>query len=92
MQNVQTGSLIGIPCKVSDSAFDGEVIVEFDSLTGWIAGFARAANVRETDAGKLIEAEIISVEEDHLVVNVDGSFFTTNGIATIQPDVLPLAA
>lgn len=92
MHKVESGELIGIPCKVSDSAFDGEVIVEFASLTGWIAGFARAANVRETEAGNLLAAEIVSVEDDHLVVNVDGSFFTTNGITTVQPDLLPLGA
>lgn len=92
MQKVELGGLIGIPCKVSDGAFDGEVIVEFASLTGWIAGFARTANVRETEAGNLIEAEIVSVEDDHLVVNVDGSFFTSNGIASVQPDLMPLAA
>lgn len=92
MKKAESGGIIGIPCKVSEDAFDGEVMVEFASLTGWIAGFARAANVRETEGGNLLKAEIISVEDDHLVVNVDGSFFMTNGIAAVQPDLMPLAA
>lgn len=93
MPSTRVGDLIGIPCTVSEGPFEGEVLVEFDTIDGKVSGFTNSDNVRESDSQMCIRAEVISVESDHLVVMVEGSFFSTNGLANVglnQP--LPLAA
>lgn len=92
MQNIAPGIQIGIPCDVSEGAFEGEILVEFETIDGRITGFANTEDVREIDGENFIKAEVVSVESDHLVVKVSGSFFTTNGLANVQPNQMQLAA
>lgn len=83
MDKIKKGSLIGIPCKVSDGAFEEEILVEFETMDGIISGFTTTENIQEIGGEYHIKAAVVSVESDHLVVNVYGSFFSTNGLANV---------
>ena len=93
MSSIKVGDLIGIPCQVSEGPFEDEQLVEFDTMDGKVSGFTTSSNVSEINSQMCIRAEVVSVERDHLVVMVEGSFFSTNGLANVsfsQP--LPMAA
>ena len=93
MTPTKVGDLIGILCQVGDGPFEGEISVEFETMDGKVSGFTIQENVREVDSRMYIKAEVVSVEPDHLVVMVEGSFFSTNGLANVGLDQsLPLAA
>ena len=53
--------------------------------------FVRDADLRQDGKHWLVRAVVLSVDEDVVGVRVRGSFFTTNGIATI-PREMALAA
>ncbi len=84
MRKIKTGSLIGIPCEVSEGAFEGEMLVEFETRDGKISGFTTPENLKEIDGRTYIKAKVVSIETDHFVVMVDGSFFSTNGLANVE--------
>jgi len=93
MTKIETGSMIGIPCEVSEGAFEGEMLVDFETMDGRISGFTSPENIKEIDAKTFIKAKVVSVESDHFVVMVRGSFFSTNGLANVELNQpLPLAA
>ena len=86
MAKFVTGDLIGIPCKVEEGPFDNECIVEFESSDGTVSGFTSSANIREEGGRHFIKGQILAVEGEALRVRVEGSFFTTNGLATFSSE------
>ena len=93
MPALKVGDLIGIPCTVSDGPFESELLVEFETMDGTISGFTASENVKEINGQLCIRAEILAVESEHYLVKVDGSFFSTNGLANVAyGKPLPLAA
>ena len=86
MAQISVGSDIGIPCKFTPGPFDEEVIVEFDTLDGMVSGFTRTTNVKETGGQQLIRGRVLEVNQNVITAMVEGSFFTTNGLANFQPD------
>ena len=87
MENLKKGDLIGIPCSVDDGPFDDELVVQFETLEGPVSGFARSSNVRKTKEGNwVLKGEVISFDEKTITVMVEGSFFSTNGLADFAAD------
>jgi|GEM_PF-2776684 len=93
MKELRPGALIGIPCTVTEGAFDNERLVDFDTMDGKVSGFTSPENVKEIDGHMYIRAEVQSVERDCLLVRVEGSFFSTNGLAHVSShNALQMAA
>lgn len=86
MKQIRAGSTIGIPCDVSDGAFENELLVEFETLDGKISGFTSVENTKKIGEKSYIRAEVLSVERDHYLVRVEGSFFSTNGLANVTTE------
>ena len=92
MPQFEIGSSIAIPCKVNPGPFDDEVLVEFDTLDGTVSGFARTENIREMEGQSFIRGTVLEVSDGVITAMVEGSFFTTNGLANFTPDrIEPLA-
>lgn len=95
MSKIEVGSYIGIPCSAQDGPFDKELIVEFESLDGTISGFADVENVREEGGQHFIKGQVRSIENKIVQIWVEGSFFSTNGLASFsseRAELMPLAA
>lgn len=83
--NMHVGQLVKVPCTVKPGPFSEERLVSFDSLHGPISGFVRTNNLK-FDSEWLVCGTILTVDKDVVEVMVDGSFFTTNGIAYIAKE------
>lgn len=85
---MRSGDEIGIPCEVKPGPFEEERLVSFETLDGTITGFVSANDLKQIDRGRwLIHAVVIKIEGDVVTVRVRGSFFTTNGLATIHREM-----
>ncbi len=80
------GDVIGVPCQVRPGPFSGERMIAFDTVYGPVSGFVRNNELREEPDHWYVRAVIEAVENDQLSVWIRGSFFTTNGTATIPRD------
>ena len=87
MEQIRPGMRIQIPCEVKPGPFSGERLITFDTLDGAISGFVKEDGLKSNKGGWFIEGTVQAVEEDHLVVKVKGSFFTTNGIANVSKEM-----
>lgn len=80
---MEAGDVIGIQCDVRPGPFSGERMITFDTTEGPISGFVRAEDLKRTNSQWYVRAVIQNVEGDVLHVRVRGSFFTTNGLASV---------
>lgn len=87
MKPIAPGDRVQIKCEVKPGPFSGERLVTFDTLDGLISGFVREKDLTDNGGEWFIGGVVKSVESDHLVVKVRGSFFTTNGIANVSRDM-----
>jgi len=86
MNNFEIGSLIGIPCIVEDGPFEDELLVQFESMDGTVSGFANRGNVREERGQHFLKGAVHSITGNILTIWVEGSFFTTNGLAKFSSE------
>ncbi len=77
------GDTIGIQCTVQPGPFTGERLVSFDTVDGPVSGFVRDEDLKEVDAQWYCRATVNVILDDVLTVRVKGSFFTTNGLASV---------
>jgi hypothetical protein len=87
MDKINPGNKLQIPCDVQPGPFSGERLITFDTLDGPISGFVKEDTLTSKNGKWFIEGVVQSVETDHLVVKVRGSFFTTNGIANVSKEM-----
>ena len=83
MLELTRGAVIGVPCDVRPGPFSGEQLITLDTENGPISGFVRDNELKTVSDKWYVRAIIESIEDDLLSVKIRGSFFTTNGIATI---------
>ncbi len=84
---VAKNAVVWISCAVKDGPFSGEKLVSFATLEGPVTGFVRLEELRQEDERWSIRAIVLKVEKEFVEVKVRGSFFTTNGLATISKDM-----
>jgi hypothetical protein len=84
MAGMKVGDVIGVQCTVQPGPFSGEHLVSFDTVDSPISGFVREANLKQVDDQWYIRAVILGIRDDVLEVRVRGSFFTTNGLASVE--------
>lgn len=82
---MQVGQLVNVPCIVKPGPFSEERLVSFDTLHGPITGFVKADCLR-FNSEWLLFGTVLKISKDVVEVLVNGSFFTTNGIAYIQKE------
>lgn len=98
MPGFQPGQRVRVKCSVQPGAFADERLVTIDTATGPISGFVSAEHiVDEREQEGYLSAVVSSVSKDMLTLWIDGSFFTTNGLADMsstwaQSNVQPAAA
>jgi hypothetical protein len=83
MSEMKVGDVIGIQCDVRPGPFSGERMITFDTVDGPISGFVREPDLKQKDSQWYVRAVIQDIHDDALYVRVKGSFFTTNGLATV---------
>jgi hypothetical protein len=84
LRKMKIGDEIGIQCEVRPGPFSEERMITFDTKHGPISGFVQESDLNLINSQWYVRAivqEVIS--EDELAVRVKGSFFTTNGLATV---------
>ena len=83
MAEMQVGDVIGIQCEVRPGPFSEERMVTFDTIDGPVSGFVREADLKEVNSQWYARAVIQDIRGEILHVRVKGSFFTTNGLASV---------
>ena len=92
MEKFELGTLIGVKCEVQPGPFSDELLISVETMEGPISGFVRRSELREEKNGNWsVRGTILSVESDSIKVRIRGSFFTTNGLASV-PRHLAIAA
>jgi len=93
MPRIKVGDLIGVLCEVQPGPFPNERVVTIETIDGPISGFVREENVRKSKRGWIVRAEVRGIGKDDIVlVQIQGSFFTTNGVASVPKRQLAMAA
>ncbi|MGD0192191.1 MAG: hypothetical protein ABSD74_15735 [Rhizomicrobium sp.] len=88
MTALTIGADIGLPCEVKQGPFEEEKFVSFESVDGPVTGFVSSDELKQIEQDRwLIHAVVVKIERDVVTVKVRGSFFTTNGLAHIRPDM-----
>ncbi len=92
MFGMKIGDEIGVKCEAQPGPFSEERVVTIETVHGPISGFVRANELKETAPGEWkVRAEVRAIHGDELEVRIKGSFFTTNGVASV-PKRLAMAA
>jgi hypothetical protein len=91
MNQLKPGDEIGIHCDATNGPFSGEHLISFETVDGPVSGFVRESELKREGRDWFVRAVVLHQEGDVVEVRVQGSFFTTNGIATI-PREMALAA
>lgn len=87
MPQFRVGERIRIRCEVQKGAFPTESLVTFETSEGPISGFVRSDILEDADEGEgFLPATVLAVSQDTLTVKVEGSFFTTTGLAYLDRD------
>jgi hypothetical protein len=85
MATIAPGERILLPVTTGSGPFPNERLITLESISGPVSGFIQAGQVREKNGAAFIEAEVLEVTQDALLVKLHGSFFTTTGRAYISP-------
>jgi len=74
-----------IKCEIQAGPFPNECLITFETVDGPVSGFVRRDNVRLLSEGEgYVNAVVKEVSTETVTVVVDGSFFTTNGLAYLN--------
>jgi len=86
---IAEGERIRVFCSKSPGAFLNEYLISIDTEDGPISGFIEAQSVEETETGaNFIWGVVHEIEDERVVINLPGSFFTTTGIAHFSRHIL----
>jgi hypothetical protein len=91
MMTFHAGDFIGVQCDVQPGPFSGERLVTIETVDGEISGFVRETELRQSGDKWQVRGKVRSVHPDSIEVWILGSFFTTNGLASV-PRHLAMAA
>ncbi|MDE2227577.1 MAG: hypothetical protein KGM97_09295 [Alphaproteobacteria bacterium] len=87
MASFAAGDSVQIPCEVQVGAFPTECLITFETLEGRVSGFVRREALRDISGSKgFLPATVVDVKKDTITVRVQGSFFTTTGLAYLKRD------
>ena len=72
-------------CKVQPGPFSDENLVTIESVSGPVSGFVVTDELRE--GPPRVRGIVHRVTKDFVEVWIKGSFFTTNGLTNVDPDL-----
>jgi hypothetical protein len=84
MTAIRVGEAIGILCTVQPGPFSEERLISFEAVDGAVSGFVNETELKQVGETWFVRAIVKSMHDDILEVFVRGSFFTTNGLASVQ--------
>jgi hypothetical protein len=85
---LKAGDAVAIPCEVAAGQSAEERLVSFETIGGRVTGFVRTHELRDRGGNQwVIRATVLKVRRDAIEVRVYGSFFNTNGLADIKPEM-----
>jgi len=92
MPGIKVGDVVGIRCQVQPGPFSDERLVTIETVEGLTSGFVSQDELKMADDGQwYVHGVVRKVEPDVIEVWIRGSFFTTNGLASV-PRRLAMAA
>lgn len=84
MSEFRPGDVVAVPATIQPGAFPGEHLVTITTRSGLVSGFVRDRDIVESN--KTIQAVVRDSTAAGLVVQLAGSYFTTNGLAEFAAD------
>lgn len=84
MERFEAGEFVAVPASLQSGAFPGEYLVTVSTRSGPVSGFVRDRDIAEPN--KAIQAVVRESTSTILVVQLSGSYFTTNGIVEFAAD------
>jgi hypothetical protein len=91
MAAFHVGDFIGVQCDVQPGPFSEERLVTIETMDGKISGFVRQSELRQLDDRWQVRGKVRDIRLDSIDVWIFGSFFTTNGLASV-PRHIAMAA
>jgi len=89
---LSVGQEVWIRCTVQPGPFSDELLVTVEAIGGSVAGFVSADELNEGASGeRRVRGRVVKIEDRIVEVWINGSFFTTNGLAYV-PQEMALAA
>jgi hypothetical protein len=86
MTGFEPGQRVHVKCSIQPGAFADERLVTLDTVSGPISGFVASDHiVHEGHEEGYLAATIDSVSKESVTLWIEGSFFTTNGLADLSP-------
>lgn len=87
MGAIEIGEAIRIPCEVKPGPFSDEKFISFETVDGVVSGFVDESDIQKNGARFFVSGVVKDIKADEIVVMMRGSFFQTNGIATVARSV-----
>jgi hypothetical protein len=84
MPKLKKGDVITVPCLVKQGPFSQERLITFETMDGSVSGFVQTDLLKEVGGRWYVPAIVLEIKGDAVKVRVAGSFFNTNGLATIK--------
>ena len=82
MATFSVGQIVQIRCEVQPGPFPTEMLVTFPAMDGPISGFVQRDKIKRLHGEEgYLDAVVKEVSSDAVSVVIEGSFFTTNGLA-----------
>ena len=91
MPGLEVGGNVGVRCKVQPGPFSDEHLVTIETVDGPISGFVNESEMKRVDQEWRVRGVVRAIKGDIIEVWIKGSFFTTNGLASVERQ-LALAA
>jgi hypothetical protein len=86
MSSMKIGHVVGVQCTVQPGPFSEERLITFNTVHGPVSGFVSEEELKRTADNWFVRAVVEAVRGDILEVRVNGSFFTTNGLASVSKE------
>ena len=89
MAGLRVGQEVWIRCTVQPGPFSDEKLVTIETIGGPISGFVGIDELREGQAGNPwgVRGVIHNVTKTYIEAWINGSFFTTNGLTHVAPEL-----
>ena len=91
MPKLKKGDTVFVACTVKPGPFSQERLITFQTSEGAVSGFVQSELLKEVAGKWYVPAFVEDIRGDAVKVRVAGSYFNTNGLATIKRE-LALAA
>ncbi|MFQ5430893.1 MAG: hypothetical protein ACE5EN_00135 [Nitrospinota bacterium] len=78
MSEYTVGDKVRIPCSIQPGAFSSERLIEIETDETIFSGFINIENLQEeTESKGYVVGKIISVEPEHITIQIPASLFTS---------------